>query len=46
MEFTGLKRRNLGGMKDSRWGKNGMEAVEEFTELSWITLQMKIPRRP
>ncbi len=31
----------LGGMKDSGWGKNGMEAVEEFTEIRWVTLQMK-----
>jgi len=33
-------------MKDSGWGKNGIEAVEEFTELRLNTLQMKIPRRP
>lgn len=29
----------LGGMKDSGWGKNGTEAVEEFTEVRWVTLQ-------
>jgi len=28
-----------GGVKDSGWGRNGMEAVEEFTELHWVTLQ-------
>ena len=33
----------LGGMKDSGWGKNGMEALEEFTEIRWVTLQ-KTPR--
>jgi acyl-CoA reductase-like NAD-dependent aldehyde dehydrogenase len=31
----------LGGMKDSGWGKNGMEAIEEFTEIRWVTLQLK-----
>lgn len=25
-----------GGFKDSGWGRNGMEAVEEFTELHWV----------
>lgn len=34
----------LGGMKDSGWGKNGMEALEEFTEIRWVTLQ-KTPRQ-
>jgi aldehyde dehydrogenase (NAD+) len=29
----------LGGMKDSGWGKNGMEVLEEFTEVRWVTLQ-------
>ena len=31
----------LGGTKDSGWGKNGMEAIEGFTEIRWVTLQMK-----
>jgi aldehyde dehydrogenase (NAD+) len=31
----------LGGMKDSGWGKNGMEALDEFTEIRWVTLQKK-----
>lgn len=34
----------LGGMKDSGWGKNGMMALEEFTEVRWVTLQKK-PRK-
>ena len=29
----------MGGMKDSGWGKSGMEALEEFTEIRWVTLQ-------
>lgn len=33
----------LGGMKDSGWGKNGMMALEEFTEVRWVSLQ-KTPR--
>lgn len=34
----------LGGMKDSGWGKNGLMAIEEFTEVRWVTLQKK-PRK-
>jgi acyl-CoA reductase-like NAD-dependent aldehyde dehydrogenase len=34
----------LGGMKDSGWGKNGFMALEEFTEVRWVTLQKK-PRK-
>lgn len=34
----------LGGMKDSGWGKNGFMALEEFTEVRWVTLQRK-PRK-
>ena len=34
----------LGGMKDSGWGKNGLMALEEFTEVRWVTLQKK-PRK-
>jgi acyl-CoA reductase-like NAD-dependent aldehyde dehydrogenase len=34
----------LGGMKDSGWGKNGLMALEEFTEVRWVTLQRK-PRK-
>jgi len=29
----------VGGVKDSGWGRHGMEAVEEFTELHWVTIQ-------
>ena len=29
----------LGGMKDSGYGKNGMYAIDEFTEVRWVTLQ-------
>lgn len=29
----------FGGIKDSGWGKFGMEALEEFTELHWVTIQ-------
>ena len=29
----------LGGMKESGWGRNGFEAMEEFTELRWVSLQ-------
>lgn len=33
----------LGGTKASGWGSNGYAAIEEFTELRWVTLQ-KTPR--
>lgn len=29
----------LGGMKDSGWGRNGFEAIDEFTELRWVSFQ-------
>jgi acyl-CoA reductase-like NAD-dependent aldehyde dehydrogenase len=29
----------LGGMKDSGWGRNGFEAMDEFTELRWVSFQ-------
>ncbi|NLY72003.1 MAG: aldehyde dehydrogenase family protein, partial [Clostridiales bacterium] len=29
----------FGGMKDSGWGRNGIEAIEEYTEIRWVTLQ-------
>lgn len=35
-----------GGVKNSGWGRNGMEAVDEFTELHWITLQKTARRFP
>ncbi len=28
-----------GGIKDSGWGRSGMEAIEESTELHWVTIQ-------
>jgi len=31
----------LGGTKDSGWGKNGVEALDEFTEVRWVTIQRK-----
>ena len=31
----------LGGMKDSGYGKNGMYAIDEFTEIRWVTMQRK-----
>lgn len=31
----------LGGMKDSGSGKNGMYAIDEFTEIRWVTMQRK-----
>ena len=31
----------LGGMKESGSGKNGFMAIEEFTEVRWVTLQKK-----
>jgi acyl-CoA reductase-like NAD-dependent aldehyde dehydrogenase len=30
-------------MKDSGYGKNGFAALDEFTEIRWVTLQ-KTPR--
>ena len=29
----------LGGMKESGWGRNGFEAIDEFTELRWVSFQ-------
>lgn len=31
----------LGGMKDSGYGRNGMHAIDEFTEVRWVTVQRK-----
>lgn len=30
----------LGGTNESGWGKFGVEAMQEFTELQWVTLEM------
>jgi acyl-CoA reductase-like NAD-dependent aldehyde dehydrogenase len=29
----------MGGMKESGWGKSGTGALEEFTEIRWVTFQ-------
>ena len=36
----------LGGVKNSGWGRFGMEALEDFTELRWLTLQKGRRRYP
>lgn len=36
----------FGGINNSGWGKFGMEAIQEFTELQWVTLEMETRRYP
>ncbi len=36
----------VGGVKDSGWGRHGMEAMEEFTEIHWVTIQKTQRRFP
>ena len=36
----------LGGMKDSGWGRNGFEAVDEFAESCWASSQKTRSRYP
>lgn len=36
----------LGGVNNSGWGKFGIEAMQEFTELQWVTLEMGTRQYP
>lgn len=36
----------LGGMNNSGWGKFGIEAMQEFTEQRWVTLEMETRQYP
>jgi acyl-CoA reductase-like NAD-dependent aldehyde dehydrogenase len=36
----------VGGMKDSGWGRSGLHAVEDFTEIKWTTVERQIRAFP
>ena len=37
----------FGGVKDSGWGRHGgLAALEEFTELRWVTMQRTLRQYP
>jgi 4-hydroxybenzaldehyde dehydrogenase (EC 1.2.1.64) len=36
----------LGGVNNSGWGKFGIEAMHEFTEQQWVTLEMETRQYP